>query len=369
MARKPTYDELSRKVRLLEKTVAQGNEREKRHQEDEKRSQIVIDSLPFDVFGLATSGRYNIQNLACQDHWGDILGKRPNELGVHKQTLEIWEKNNQSAFAGNVVKDEVAFENKGEKRFFYNIIMPHRDNKTIKGILGINIDITEVKRAEEALRLSERKYRDLVENANSIIFRMDAAGHITFFNEFAQEFLGFEEEEIIGKNVIGTIVPETESTGRDLVDLIQDIARNPSQYYNNENENMKKNGERVWVSWTNKPVYDDDGRVVETLCIGNDITPHKQAEDALQKSEKRYRDLVDNANSIIVHWDGDGNIVFMNPYGLAFFGYKEEELIGRNVVGTVVPETESTTERDLDLLMKDIQNEPDKFLHNENENM
>ena len=145
MARKPTYDELVTKNNLLIKKLAQGKEREKKHQEDEKRSRVVIDSLPFDVFGLDRRGRYNVQNLTCQKHWGNILGKRPTELDVNKETLEIWEENNQSAFAGNVVKGEVAFENKGEKGFFYNIIMPYRDNDKIKGILGINIDITEVK--------------------------------------------------------------------------------------------------------------------------------------------------------------------------------------------------------------------------------
>ncbi len=66
----------------------------------------------------------------------------------------------------------------------------------------------------EALEVSEEKYRELVENANSIILRMDTTGTITFFNEYASRFLGFARDEIIGHNVVGTIVPPTDSGGQ-----------------------------------------------------------------------------------------------------------------------------------------------------------
>ena len=69
-------------------------------------------------------------------------------------------------------------------------------------------DVTEQRQAQEALRQSEEKYRELVENANSIILRMDNVGNVTFFNEFAQSFFGYSEKEIVGKNVVGTIVPQ-----------------------------------------------------------------------------------------------------------------------------------------------------------------
>ena len=103
--------------------------------------------------------------------------------------------------------------------------------------------------------------------------------------------------------------------------------------------------------------------------LKGEVNERQRAEASLRESEEKYRDLVENANSIILRWDIEGNITYMNPYGLVFFGYSIGELIGKNVVGTIVPETESTTTRDLTSLMKDIQRDPDKHKNNENENM
>jgi signal transduction histidine kinase len=76
-------------------------------------------------------------------------------------------------------------------------------------------------------------------------------------------------------------VPETESSGRNLVDLMAKISTRPGDYVINENENVRKDGERVWISWTNRPVTDEAGRLVELLSVGNDITALKKIEREL----------------------------------------------------------------------------------------
>jgi len=141
----------------------------------------------------------------------------------------------------------------------------------------------------QKLKDSEKKYRELVENANSIILRRDPAGEITFFNEYAQRFFGFSEQEILGKNMLGTIVPETDSQGKDQRETILEIGVHPRRYAIHEYENRRSNGERVWVSWTHKALRDPQGKAVEILCIGNDVTALREAEREKKALEARLQ--------------------------------------------------------------------------------
>jgi PAS domain S-box-containing protein len=141
-----------------------------------------------------------------------------------------------------------------------------------------------VERTRE-LRVSREKYRELVQNANSIIMRMDTKGSVTFANEFAVRFFGYSARELVGHPVMQTIVPETESTGRDLSRMIRELTHNPDAFAGNENENIRKNGERVWIAWTNRPINDASGILVGVLCIGNDITSLKKTEAELVKAK------------------------------------------------------------------------------------
>ncbi len=150
-------------------------------------------------------------------------------------------------------------------------------------LVGVGIDISERKQAEDRMIESERKYRELVEHANSIILRWNSEGRITLLNEFGQRFFGYTAEEILGRHVLGTIVPVTESSGRDLESLIERIRADTEAFGQNVNENMRRNGERVWISWTNRFVRDDEGRVIEILSIGTDITKQRKAEQAVRE--------------------------------------------------------------------------------------
>jgi PAS domain S-box-containing protein len=125
---------------------------------------------------------------------------------------------------------------------------------------------------------SEKKYRELVENANSIIMRRDINGNITFFNEFAQKFFGYTEDEILGKSLEGTIFPENESTRIYLESLLSQLNHTPQKPIINEKESVLRNGKKIWIAWTYRPIFDSDKNLAEILCIGTDITELKQAE-------------------------------------------------------------------------------------------
>lgn len=140
---------------------------------------------------------------------------------------------------------------------------------------------------DSALKESERKYHQLVEDANSIIMRIDTEGRVTFLNTFAQYFFGFKESEIIGKSVIGTIMPVTDSAGHDLRKMIDEITHDTRKHINNENENILRSGERVWIAWTNRLILNKETNKREVLCVGNNITKIKKAEEVLREMDAR----------------------------------------------------------------------------------
>jgi two-component system CheB/CheR fusion protein len=153
------------------------------------------------------------------------------------------------------------------------------------GSVHIAHDITERKKMENAIREREIRYRELVQNANSAIIRWKRDGTIVFFNEYAQKYFGYGLEEILGKNA-AILVPKQESTGGDLTGLLNDILEHPERFENNVNENVLRDGRRVWMNWTNRPILDEHGQVAEVLAVGIDITERKLAEDALRASNE-----------------------------------------------------------------------------------
>ncbi|MDD1713808.1 MAG: PAS domain S-box protein [Methanoregulaceae archaeon] len=150
-----------------------------------------------------------------------------------------------------------------------------------KGQIVIGQDITDYVRIRDLLRKSEVRYQDLLDSANGIVLRVDTRGMIRFINKFGAGFFGFSPEELVGKHLVGTILPRKSSTGRDLEQMVRDVMQNPEEFEVNVNENVKRNGERVWIAWTNRTIRDDQGKVMEILTIGYDITDRSIAKESL----------------------------------------------------------------------------------------
>ena len=156
---------------------------------------------------------------------------------------------------------------------------------------GLRLEIRRLEDEVARLRTAEAGYLELVHRSNAIVLRWDPEGRVIFLNGFGQRLFGYTGDEVAGRSVLGLIVPDTESSGRDLVAMIHDLLRHPERYLANENENMRRDGERVWVTWRNTPIVDAEGRLIEILSTGIDTTERKRAEDALRASEERFRQL------------------------------------------------------------------------------
>lgn len=227
--------------------------------------------------------------LDANDAASQLTGYSKSEL-IYSLAQDLNEDLDQATFeayfdrilSGEIFTSEATFHHKDGSEIHAEF---SSKQFTLAGIPCIHTtarDITQRNKAEEALRLSEAKYRELVQNANSLIVRLDTHARVTFFNEFAQAFFGYEEKEILGRKIIDTVLPPIDSTGRDLEADLKDLYIHPEKFKNIALENVRRNGERVVVAWTNRPVRGVDGKIIEFLCVGVDITERRRQRQRIQ---------------------------------------------------------------------------------------
>jgi PAS domain S-box-containing protein len=176
-------------------------------------------------------------------------------------------------------------------------VQPLDPRDITKGGTFVVTDITEKQKIADALKASEARYREVLQNSQSIIIRVDTRGTITFFNTFALTFFDYAADEVLGKNIVGTIVPEKARVQHDLSMMANDIGFAAEGYAVNISENVRRNGDRVWIAWINKAIRDEKGRISGILCIGHDITDRKR-EGEVRISTDTWKDLVVNDTDV-----------------------------------------------------------------------
>lgn len=191
-------------------------------------------------------------------------------------------------------------------------------------ILGVGVlvsDVTERKRAEEALRKSEERYRDLVENAQDIIYSHDLQGNYISSNKAGEEITGYSLEESLKLNLAETVAPEYIQKAREM--LTRKLAGEDVTAY--ELELIAKDGHRVSVEVNTRLVL-EEGVAVAVTGIARDITDRKRAEAELRRLAAVVQETADS----VVVTDKEGNIQYVNPAFERITGYTKEEALNQN---------------------------------------
>ncbi|RJP75450.1 MAG: PAS domain S-box protein, partial [Candidatus Abyssobacteria bacterium SURF_17] len=207
---------------------------------------------------------------------------------------------------------------------------------TLYGVIEYVRDITERKRAEEALRESEERHRTLVENATDIICTIDVrTGIIANVNSFSERILGYPVENVLNKlNFLDLVHPDDREK---VVKRLRDLARDGSRIPNFPLRLKKADDTYIHVEVNGAITYDGKGNPEAFIGVIRDVTEHKRAEDALRGSEERYRTLVNNSLTGICIVQ-DGRFKFVNDQLTEMSGYTREELLELPFLGLVHPE-------------------------------
>jgi PAS domain S-box-containing protein len=203
-------------------------------------------------------------------------------------------------------------------QFMQEIVELDRDGKgVLTRIFGTVQDITERKQAEEALRESEEKWRTLVSNSPDFIALHDREGKYLFLNHYSE---GFMEKNVLGKNACEFVLQESRGVYRTAFEeSIRTKTKQIAEY--SAMGDYKK--ARIYES-TFTPIVGHKSEI-NVLVVAKDITEHKQAEESLRESEKRYRSLFENSIMGISQAYPDGRLIVVNNADAQMYGYASAE--------------------------------------------
>ncbi|MGD9127913.1 MAG: PAS domain S-box protein, partial [Planctomycetia bacterium] len=204
--------------------------------------------------------------------------------------------------------------------------------------VGIIRDITQQKRAEDELRLSESRFRDVAKSSSDWIWETDGNGVCTFCCEKVENCLGYSCEEIIGKSLYD-VMPE-EGKGR-AKSAFNKLFTNKEPIKDLENRHITKDGREVVLLVNAVPILDEEGNITGCRGVNKDITERKQAEEKLAEAHGKLKSVMDAANQIsIIATDRQGTITLFNSGSERMLGYSAEEMIGKQTPEIIHLESE-----------------------------
>lgn len=198
------------------------------------------------------------------------------------------------------------------------------------------------KEAREALKLSEQKYRNIIERSTDIIYKTNKKGFFTFVNPVAQRITGFSEAELLNTHFSELIKPEFQNEVKASYKR-QVLNGKPTTYM--EFPILTKDGKEKWIGQSVQftPLGPGD---FEMTALAMDITSRKIAEKTLQLQEAKYRNIIANINMGLVEVDKNEVIRYCNHGFTVLSGYSTEELIGKNIVDTLIHESSKVILKD-----------------------
>jgi PAS domain S-box-containing protein len=305
----------------------------------------LIDNLPDNIFIKDAESRFVTTNPVHVRHLRaktleEIVGKTDFDLYPRELAASYYADEQAVIRSGQplVNREERTIDPEGKTRWLLTTKVPLRDDQgKIIGIVGVNHDITERKRMEEALRESESRYRALFDNASDAILIHDIGGKFLEANHVACERLGYSREEILQMTPEEINSPEYAAH---VAERVEELRKRGHAFF--EIAHMRRDGTLIPIELSSR-IIEYKGRPV-VLSIARDITERKRMEEELRRystsleqlvmertgklaeSERRFRELAELLPQVVFEIDDEGNLTFLNHAGFSSTGYGEDDL-------------------------------------------
>jgi two-component system cell cycle sensor histidine kinase/response regulator CckA len=199
-------------------------------------------------------------------------------------------------------------------------------------------EINERNQLEEELKDTNRFLKNILDSSSSIsIVSTDLEQNVLFWNKGAENIFGYKAEELVGQQKIDILYPNGET--KEIVNEIRSMIVKDKKNVSKEVKEITSEGRTLWVNLNLTPRFDEKGNVIGILGIGEDITERKKMDEALRKSEEKYRTILESIEEGYFEVDLAGNLTFLNDALCKISGYTRDEILGMNNRQYATPET------------------------------
>jgi PAS domain S-box-containing protein len=347
MGGKPSYEELEKRVKFLEKTVA-----EKTHLEE---TVLDVVSMFQDIFEKAADGICVCHNIPEEpyikfSHWNprmtEITGysmEEINKLGWYQTMYPDPEVQQRAIKRMNKMRGDndiqaeewvVTTKDGGEKPVSISTsIVKKKDEKV--HVLAVMQDIAQRKKSEAALKESEKKYRLLSDNVRDVIWTRDMNLRPTYISPSVMEQQGYTVEEAMVRTPEETWTPDSlDLVGKVLTEELEiekQEKKNLSRSRTLEVEVKCKDGSTIWTEAKISFLRDQNGHPTGIIGVTRDISGRKHVEEALRESEEKYRTVLEANPDPVVVYDIEGKVIYFNPAFTRVFGWTLAERLGNKM--------------------------------------
>jgi PAS domain S-box-containing protein len=317
--------------------------------ESEARLRQIIDLVPHRIFVKDWDGKYLLANKAVAEVYNtsvnNLTGKCHADFHPDASELQRMSQDDREVMTKGETKfipEEPFTDARGNRCFAQAIKVPfHIFGDKTPAVLGVAIDITDKKRAEEVLRESEAKYRLISENTGDVIWQFDLDNNqFVYISPSVYRLVGFTPEELVGKNMEAVLTPASmKYVSERLPEIIKALNAGDEsvRVLTQELEQLRKDGSVVPIEVVVTLLQDTSGRVDRIIGVSRDITAQHHAAESLRESEAKFRTLFEAmTEGVALHeivYDERGvavdyRIISTNPAFEKHTGLKSERVLG-----------------------------------------
>jgi PAS domain S-box-containing protein len=326
----------------LEAEIAKRISYENALRESEEKYRNLVENINDTIWEVDAEGRFTYLSPSVVD----ILGYEPREL-IGKTMDQFLTPSTREATIAQIAESLAEPESLKMREATYL----HKDGHEVavevngkllfdkaghfRGFHGVTRDVTVRKRAEEALRLAEEKYRNLVENVSDVAWEIDTEGRFTYISPKIRDMMGYEPSEFIGKTIVDFLSP---AHAKEITGNLGQVFGEPAPYSLQETHVLHKDGHEIIVEANAVVLYDIQGDFKGYRGIIRDITARRRTEEALRVAEEKLRNTIENVNDIVWEMDPDARFTYVSPKVRDILGNGPEHYVGHVIVEFMPPE-------------------------------